>query len=145
MKKMLILLAILLVSGIGYSQSAAQKPGCDKTACGPEGTKKGEAVAITTLRSDLQKVMTSLAQSGLGFNAELVEATISKGTSDDESLLFISQYATAIRLEMIEKLKPSTVMPEMKSYHPTMASSKQQLMTALKQEVQLLANQLNAL
>ena len=145
MKKMLILLVLVLNAAGAHSQIGAPKPGCDKTACGPEGTKKGEAVAITTLRSDLQKVMTSMAQSGVGFDKELVEATIAAGATDEESLLFISQVATAIRQEMIERIKPSALTAELKSYRPALATNRQQLMLALRQEVQLLSNQLNAL
>jgi hypothetical protein len=135
MKKFFILVAL---TGISFL-SAAQA--CDKTACGPEGTKKEEAVAITTLRTDLQSVISRMSQSSLSFDKGISEMKITKGASDDESLLFISQAVTSVRYELLNKLESSKLISSLKEYKPAPFSTKQQMVSGLKKEIQLLASQ----
>src|SRR5687768_7709031 len=111
MKKLLILIALTGVSFLSTAQccdkTSVDKPACDKTACGPEGTKKGEAVTITTLRTELESVITKISKSSVTLDKEVAEMKISKGSSDDESLLFISQAAAPLRYELLNKVEPS--------------------------------------
>jgi hypothetical protein len=139
MKKLIVLIAIAVCFFTTYSQSSAQS--CDKKSCGPEGTKKEEAVVITTMRSDLQTVITRMSKSSFAFDNQLKEMTIEKGASDDESLLYISQAATSIRYELLNKIESSKLVASLKEYKPLAASSKQQMVANLKKEIQLLSDQ----
>lgn len=66
---------------------------------------------------------------------------IEKGTSDDESLLFISQAVNAIRFELVNKIEPSKLIASLKDYQPARFSTKQQMVSALKKEIQMLTSQ----
>jgi hypothetical protein len=135
MKKLFILIAL---TGISYL-SAAQS--CDKSSCGPEGTKKGEAVAITNLRADLESVITRMSRSSVSFDKEVAEMKIARGSSDDESLLYISQAASAIRYELLNKVEPSKIIASLRNYKPSNFSNKQKMVSGLKKEIELLASQ----
>ncbi len=139
MKKLIVLIIVAVSSFGAYSQSCAQT--CDKKSCGPEGTKKEEAAVITSMRTDLQSVIAKMSKSSLAFDNQLKEMTIEKGTSDDESLLFISQAATSIRYELLNKLESSRLVTSLKSFKPSPSSNKQQMVANLKKEIQVLATQ----
>jgi hypothetical protein len=139
MKKLLILLILTVSAYVTSAQSCAQT--CDKKSCGPEGTKKKEAAVITTMRSDLQTVITKMSHSSWAFDRQVKEMSIEKGASDDESLLYISQAATSIRYELLSKVEPSKVVASLKDFKPSASSTKQQMVANLKKEIQLLAVQ----
>jgi hypothetical protein len=143
MKKLIVLIILSVCSFATYSQSCA--PSCDKKSCGPEGTKKEEAAVITTMRMDLQKVITKMSKSSFAFDTRLKEMTIEKGASDDESLLYISQAATSIRYELMNKIESSKLVGSLKDYKPTASSTKQQMVTNLKKEIQVLVVQVEKL
>jgi hypothetical protein len=138
--KKIIALVILSVSSYAMSaQSCAQS--CDKKSCGPEGTKKEEAAVITTMRSDLQTVITKISKSSLAVDNQLKDLTIEVGASDDESLLFISQVAMSIRYELLNKVESAKLVASLKDFKPSPSSTKQQMVANLKKEIQLLATQ----
>lgn len=138
MKKLIYLLfAIAPVFTFGQS--------CDKTSCGPEGTKKGEAAAISSLRADLQTAISKMSQSALAFDKAVLEMEIVKGTTDDESLLYISQAASAVRNELVARIEASKVLSSLREYRTSPVSTKQQMMAGLKKEVQLLVDQADKL
>jgi hypothetical protein len=139
MKTLIVLILLAVCSFATYSQSCAQS--CDKKSCGPEGTKKEEAAVISTMRSDLQTVITKMSKSSFSFDNQLKGMTIEKGTSDDESLLYISQAATSIRYELLNKVQPSKLLASLKDYKPSASSTKQQMVANLKKEIHLLAVQ----
>jgi hypothetical protein len=139
MKKLFAIIAISAMPLFLVAQSCAQS--CDKTACGPAGTKKEEAAVITTLRTDLQSVISKMSKSSVSFGKEVSEMRVTKGSTDDESLLFISQAATSIRYELLSKLDASKLTASLKDYKPHSFSTKQQMMAGLKREIQLLINQ----
>jgi hypothetical protein len=139
MKKLFAIIAISAMPLFLAAQSCAQP--CDKTACGPAGTKKEEAAVITTLRSDLQTVVSKMSQSSVSFDKGISELKVTRGSTDDESLLFISQAATSIRYELLSKLDASKLIVSLKDYKPGNFSTKQQMMAGLKKEIQLLVNQ----
>ena len=139
MKKLIILIIVSVTSFGAYSQSCAAR--CDKKSCGPEGTKKEEAAVITTMRTDLQTVITKMSKTSFAFNDQLKDMTIEKGTSDDESLLFISQAAASIRYELLNKVETSKLVASLREYKPSASSTKQQMVANLKKEIQLLATQ----
>jgi hypothetical protein len=141
MKKLFILLIFI---GMAFL-SLAQSESCAKSSCGPEGTKKNEAAAITTMRDDLQTVITKLAKSGISIDKEVSQMQITKGTSDDESLLFISQAALTVRHELINKVDPSRLITSLREYKPGNFSTKQQMFLGLKKEIEILATQAEAL
>ena len=143
MKKIVFLFILALPSYASHAQSC--QPTCDKTSCGPDGTKKQEAVVITTMRSDLQTVITKMSKSSLAFDNHLKGMTIEKGTSDDESLLYISQVASSIRYEFLNKIESSRLVANLKDYKPSTFSTKQQMVASLKKEIQLLAAQADKL
>lgn len=139
MKKLIVLIVVAVTSFTSYSQSCTQS--CDKKSCGPEGTKKEEAAIITTMRTDLQTVITKVSKSSLPIDNQLKDMTIEKGGSDDESLLFISQAAASIRYELLNKLESSKLVASLKNFKPSASSNKQQMVANLKKEIQLLAMQ----
>jgi hypothetical protein len=139
MKKLIVLVLLVVCHFAIYSQSCAQS--CDKKSCGPEGTKKEEAAVISSMRSDLQTVITKMSRSSFSFDNQLKEMTIEKGASDDESLLYISQAATSIRYELISKIEPSKILASLKDYKPSASSTKQQMVANLKKEIHLLTAQ----
>jgi hypothetical protein len=139
MKKLLILAILTMSAFVTSAQSCAQT--CDKKSCGPEGTKKEEAAVITTMRSDLQAVITKMSNSSWAFDKQVKEMSIEKGMSDDESLLYISQAATSIRYELLSKVDPFKVVASLKDFKPSASSTKQQMVANLKKEIQLLAVQ----
>lgn len=139
MKKLTVLILFALCSFAAYSQSCAQS--CNKKSCGPEGTKKEEAAVISTMRSDLQTVITKMSKSSFAFDNQLKEMTIEKGASDEESLLYISQAATSIRYELLNKVESSKLVASLKEYKPSASSTKKQMVANLKKEIQLLAAQ----
>jgi hypothetical protein len=139
MKKLFILILLSSVSYLTLAQET--KPGCDKTSCGPEGTKKGEAVVITTLRNDLQTVITKMSKSTVSFDKEIADMEIAKGATDDECLLYISQAASAVRYELVNKVDPSKLNASLKNYKPANFSTKQKMVSGLKKEIELLVAQ----
>ena len=139
MKKLLILIILGVSPYLVSAQSCA--PSCEKKSCGPEGTKKEEAAVITTMRSDLQTVITKISKSSVAFDPQIKEMTIEKGATDDESLLFISQAATFIRYDLLNKVESSKLVASLKEYKPSSTSTKQQMVANLKKEIQLLAAQ----
>ena len=143
MKKLLILAILTMSAYVTSAQSCPQT--CDKKSCGPEGTKKEEAAVITTMRSDLQTVITKMSHSSWAFDRQVKEMSIEKGASDDESLLYISQAATSIRYELLSKVEPSKVVASLKDFKPPSSSTKQQMVANLKKEIQLLAVQADKL
>ena len=143
MKKLLILTFLTMSAYVTSAQSCA--PTCDKKSCGPEGTKKEEASVITTMRSDLQTVITKMSNSSWSFDKQVKEMSIEKGANDDESLFYISQAATSIRYELLSKVETSKVTASLKDFKPSASSTKQQMVANLKKEIQLLAVQANKL
>jgi hypothetical protein len=135
MKKIIILIALTGISSFSVAQS------CDKKSCGPEGTKTEEARVISSLRADLQAVVNKMSQSGISFEREISQMEITKGANDDESLLFISQAASAIRYELLNKVEPTKITSQLKEYKPGNLSSKQKLVSSLQKEIKILANQ----
>lgn len=151
MKKLIVLIILAVSSSVSYAQSCAQSckqpctepctKTCDKKSCGPEGTKKEEAAVITTLRSDLQTVIEKASKSSVAFDNQLKELTIEKGANDEESLLYISQVASSIRNEFLNKLESAKLVASLKDYKPSPSSTRQQMVANLKKEIQLLATQ----
>jgi hypothetical protein len=143
MKKLLILLFIVsapfFVNAQSCDKSAASS--CAQTSCGPEGTKKAEAAVISKMRSDLQTVIARMSKSTLAFDKTVSDLEITKGTSDDESLLFISQAANSIRHEFVSKIESTKLIASLRQYQPSDFSNKQQMVSALKKEIQILSNQ----
>lgn len=134
---------ILIILGVSFYTASAQSCAqtCEKKSCGPEGTKKEEAAVITTMRNDLQTVLAKISKSPVAFDKEIKELTIERGASDDESLLFISQVATSIRYEFLNKVETSKLVPSLKDYKPAASTTKQKMVASLKKEIQLLAAQ----
>ncbi len=145
MKKLMIVLLMVISVGAVAQNTNSAKPGCDKTSCGPEGTKKGEAVAITSLRTDLEGIKSRMAKTNVVFSKELLESPITKGSTDDESLLYLLQTVNAVRQELTVKLDRARLSADFVSNSPVSFSTKQQLMVALKKEVQLINEQLDQL
>ena len=143
MKKLLVLVILTMSVYVASAQSCAQT--CDKKSCGPEGTKKDEAAVITTMRNDLQTVITKMSKSTLAFDKQLKEMSIEKGASDDESLFYISQAATSIRYELLSKVESPKQVASLKDFKPSPSSTKQQMVANLKKEIQLLATQADKL
>ena len=139
MKKLLILTLIAIAPYFIAEQAYAQS--CDKKSCGPEGTKKEEAAVLKTMRADLQSVVTKMSRSSHAFDAQVKEMTIEKGENDDESLLFLSHAATAIRHELLNKLEGTQLLASLKSFKPGAASTKQQMVANLKREILVLSTQ----
>lgn len=139
MKKLYALLILTVSFYASHAQSCTQT--CDKKSCGPEGTKKEEAAVITAMRGDLQAVITKMSKSSLAFDEQFKEMTIEKGANDDESLLYLSLAATSIRYELLNKIEPSKVVVSLKDFKPSALSSKQQMVSILKKEIQLLTAQ----
>jgi hypothetical protein len=139
MKKLLMFTVLMLSSYLMSAQSCAKT--CDAKSCGPEGTKKEEAAVITTMRSDLQTVITKISKSSIAIDPQIKELTIEKGGTDDESLFFISQAVTSIRYELLSKIEPSKLVASLKEFKPSASSNKQQMVANLKKEIQLLASQ----
>jgi hypothetical protein len=143
--KKLFFLIILAGSFILATAQSTDKASCDKTACGPEGTKTAEAKSITTLRSDLEAVITKMSKSSLPFDKNISTMRVTKGNTDDECLLYIAQAATTIRYELVSKVEPSKLVPSLKKYEPVIAANKQQIMASLKKEIEILASQADKL
>ena len=143
MKKLFILILIAGIPLLSSAQSCDKNAAasCDKTSCGPEGTKKGEAKVITTLRSDLQEVINKMSKSSLPFDREISEMKVVQGSNDDESLLFISQAIVTIRQEFLNKLEPSKLVTSLREHKPVGFTSKQQMVSALKKEITVLVSQ----
>jgi hypothetical protein len=135
MKRLLFLIAIVIAPEFAGAQS------CDKTSCGPAGTKKDEAAAITTMRADLQTVISRMSKSSVAFDKAVSEMEVEKGATDDESLLFISQAATTVRHELLNKVEPSKMVTALKEFKPAPAVSKQQMVSNLKSEIDILNTQ----
>lgn len=140
MKKLFMLMVVVITPHFLTAQSCAAQS-CDKKSCGPEGTKKEEAAVITTMRTDLQTVIARIAKSPVAFDKTIREMTIEKGASDDESLLFISQAASSIRYELMNRIESAKLNASLKAFRPGVSSTKQQMVANLKKEIQLLATQ----
>lgn len=139
MKNVFILIILATLSHTAFPQSCS--PSCTKQSCGPDGTKKEEAAVITRMRTDLQTVISKLSQSSMPFDKALKHMKIEKGTSDDESLLYLAQAAASIRYELIHKIESSRLIASLKDFKPSGFSTKQQMVANLRKEIQLLADQ----
>lgn len=141
MKKLLLALLLITASPNLVSAQSCAPESCSKKSCGPEGTKKNEAAVITTMRSELQTVLAKMAKSNLSFDETVAQMKIEKGTSDDESLLYLSQAVTTIRYELLNKVESSKLIASLKAYKPSTSTTKQQMVSALRKEIELLASQ----
>ena len=133
-----LVLFVVMAADQGWSQS---KSGCEPKSCGPDNTKISEARVVTELRSELQSVITSMAGSSVLFSPVVTSFEIARGSSDDESVLFIAQAAAFVRAEFVKSLPVGTLMAEVRDFRPVPASTKQELLLNLKAEVQLLTEQ----
>jgi hypothetical protein len=141
MKKLFIIVLLAGIPLLSSAQSSDKASSCEKTSCGPEGTKKGEAKVITSLRTDLQSVISKMSTSSVPFDKEVAAMTVVQGSNDDESLLFISQAVTTIRYELLNKIESSKLIVSLRDYKPSSFATKQQMMSSLKKEIEILANQ----
>jgi hypothetical protein len=144
MKKIFILILIAAIPYVSSAQSCTKADGgasCDKTSCGPGGTKNGEAKVITTLRTDLQSVINKMSLSSVAFDKQVSEMKVEQGTNDDESLLFISQAVNTIRYEILSKVESAKLVASLREYKPASFSTKQQMVFALKKEIGVLSRQ----
>lgn len=140
MKKLFILLLVSGGSFFTVAQSCSPAS-CDKKSCGPEGTKRAEAAIITSMRNDLQSIIVKMSKSSLSFDKQVTEMKIEKGGTDDESLLFISQATANVRYHLLSKIETPKLVSSLRSYKPENVFSKQQMVAALKNEIQILASQ----
>jgi hypothetical protein len=140
MKTLFILLLISGSSFFALAQSCSPAS-CDKKSCGPGGTKKEEAAIITSMRNDLQTIILKMSKSSLPFDKQVVEMKIEKGGTDDESLLFISRAATNLRYHLLSQIETSKLVTSLRNYKPENFASKQQMVAALKKEIQILNSQ----
>ena len=143
MRNLFILILFSLPLQFSWAQSCP--PSCDKTSCGPEGTKKAEAAVITTMRTEVQTVLTKMSQSKIAFDKHVANMKLEKGETDDESLLFLSQAVTAIRYELTSRLDASKQLLALKQFKPASSATKQQMVAALRKEIQVLASQAESL
>jgi hypothetical protein len=142
-RKLKSALPVFLVLFMAVSAMGQSKPGCEPQSCGPGNTKVSEAKVITDLRNELQGVITLMSKSSVGFSKAVTTFEIASGESDDESVLILSQTASFIRAELMAKLTPHTLIPELKDFKPTPATSKQQILINLKSEVKVLVMQVS--
>lgn len=150
MKKLIALIILAVSSYATYAQSCTPScpspcppsctQTCDKKLCTADASNKEEA-AITIMRNDLQTVITKMSRSSLAIADQLKDMTIEKGTSDDESLLRISQAAASVRYQLLSKMESSKLVASLKDYKASEASTKQQMVANLQEEIQLLAAQ----
>jgi hypothetical protein len=82
-----------------------------------------------------------MSKSSVPFDKQIVEMKIEKGGTDDESLLFISQAATNLRYHFLSQIETSKLVNSLRNYKPENFSSKQQIVAALKKEIQILNSQ----
>jgi hypothetical protein len=144
-KKISMIVALTLLAVGSALAQAESKPSCNPQACGPAGTKTEEAKAITGMRSDLQAVLTKLATTNVGVNEQLTGTEISKGSTDDESLLFIYQSAFSVHSELVSKVPSDKILPELKNHDLQPSANKQELVATLKKEIKLLNKQVERL
>ena len=143
MKQKLSFVAILLlISAVAYAQSCAPSSCAATTACGPGNTKKGEAKAITELRSSLQEIINGYSASRYAENSTLSNIKLEAGASDDESLLYLVQVSNALRSELATKLPQDVVHKDIKDYQAKPALNKQQLVSVLKTDIKLFRDQI---
>jgi len=139
--KKLIMLVILAVSAcVSYAQPC--DPGCCKKKC--DLSKVKETTSISTLRSDLQMVITKMSQSSLAFDKQVTDLTVKNCVCDEEGLRYLSIVATSIRREFMEKIQPAKQVGSLKT-HSLAAQPKQQTLASLQKEVELLTAQANLL
>src|SRR5688572_4616066 len=99
----LIVLCCSMAVASAFAQS--DKASCTPSAsCGPSDTKKSEAKAITELRTSMQNVVSYLTLSKYNFSEDLKTLDLSPRSTDDETLLFLTQASGLIRQELKEKL-----------------------------------------
>lgn len=155
MKRLLVLIVTVCSSLYSVAQSndkspccdpsCCVKPSCDKTSCGPAGTKTAEARTITNLREELETVISKMAMSSTAFDRNIAAMKVAKGSTDDESLLLISQAVAAVRNEMVNKVDRSKLVASLMTYEPAVPSTKQQLVASLKKEIESLTSQVEKL
>jgi hypothetical protein len=139
-----VLLVAILVSTANWAV-AQSKPGCDPKSCGPDNTKVEEAKVITDLRAQLQTSFSKLHLTNLSLGEQLTSYTVPKGTSDDESVMFLMQASTALKNEIIRVVPKEKLLPEISLTTMPVSSSKQQLIGTLKKDIAILEKQINAL
>lgn len=144
-KKMNVMLFFaLLLSGL-TNALAQTPPVCKPSSCGPGNTKTEEAAVITDLRKEVEFVMAKMAESKIAFDKDVTGFQIPKGSSDEESLLFLSQTLGMLRGEMRFKIPSEKVSADFINYNPKPVKSKQELLVNLKKETALLKAQVQKL
>ena len=141
MKKIIFTSIVLLAPYWAFSQDCIGSKICDISCCGPEGTKTAEAAVITDMRAHLVSVIQKMSTSSISFDSQVAGMIIAKGTSDYESLLFISQAVSMVKSELKSKLSANSLQPALSSYKPERATTKQQMVANLKKEIQWLVSQ----
>ena len=147
MRKYIVITICVALLGLHTATAIAQekKEGCNPSSCGPGDTKKGEAKAITSMRSDLQSVIDKMAKSDKGFSHQVTTLQIEAGATDDESLLFIYQSASFVRTELTTKLPTDQLLPVLKETPTKPSTNKQQLVASLQKEIKALTTQVDKL
>lgn len=139
------LLAGMLFFGAVESAMAQSKPGCDPKSCGPDNTKVEEAKVITDLRDQLQSAINKMGSSSYAFDKGIKTYQIPKGSSDDESVLFISQTITCVKRHLKATLPEEKILIELKEGNPALTESKQQVIAQIKKDILFIEKQINQL
>jgi hypothetical protein len=145
MKKNIIhvILLALFVFALASEGLSQEKASCTPSAsCGPADTKLKEAKTITELRTSLQNVVSYLSLSRYNFSEDLKTLDLSSRTTDDETLLFLTQATGLIRQELKEKLPTELQTIELKNHKVKFASTKPQMVVSVKKDIEIFKDQI---
>jgi hypothetical protein len=141
MKKLIMLVVLAVAAYASYAQTC--NPLCCKKTCEADKAKK-ETASISTMRSDLQTVITKMSRSSMAFDKQLTDLTVKNCVCDEEGLRYLSTVATSIRREFVQKVDPSKLVASLKE-HGRASLPEQQTLAGLKKEIQLLSAQADLL
>jgi hypothetical protein len=143
MKRILIPMTILSIFSLGQIM-AQSKEACKPEACGPEGTKKSEAKAITNLRIDLSHLIEHLSGTDTNYKGQLSDLKIDPGNSDEESLIILYGASLELTQIVVGHTSNEKLIPDLKTT-PKQPKNVQQMMASARKQVNLLAMQIGTL
>ena len=132
---------MFIIVAVSAYASHAQScvPGCCKKTC---EAAKTETASVSSLRSDLQTVITKMSQSSWGFDKQVTDLTLKNCVCDAEGLRYLSTVATTVRRAFVEKIEPSKLVASLKDQA---SPSSHETLAGLQKEIQLLTAQADLL
>ena len=138
MKTSLFMLLLAISASMLAMRTYAQhdKPVWEPFLYNASTANRIEPKEITSLRLSFQQFMLALSLSkAYNFNGLRSASNITIGTSDEESLQYLTEASQIIRKEIGEQVPDAILSADFKNYNPPLSASKQGMIISLRKDL----------